>query len=159
MPRVSREQPAGPQPEAEASGASPLEEALASYERQRNEATAETYETTIQFAHLAPPPPEMEPLFAALRDNEEETGRFFGTVNGTVSAADFFAPENIARIVGESRPSHASPSLPSATRAQAGFAADAIALPHLDAHPEGPPPASTRLRVARPIAPATRVRR
>lgn len=85
------------------SGARPLEEALANYERRRNEATAETYETTIQFAHLAPPPPEMEPLFAALRDNREQTDRFFGTVTGTVSAAEFFAPENIARIVGEGR--------------------------------------------------------
>jgi flavin-dependent dehydrogenase len=86
------------------SGARPPAEALASYERRRNEATAETYETTIQFAHLAPPPPEMEPLFAALRDNRQETGRFFGTVTGTVSAAEFFAPENVARIVGERRP-------------------------------------------------------
>lgn len=43
-------------------------------------------------------------LFDALRDNGEETGRFFGTVTGTVSVAKFFAPENIARIVGERRP-------------------------------------------------------
>ncbi|HEX2125918.1 MAG TPA: hypothetical protein VHF45_05085, partial [Thermoleophilaceae bacterium] len=83
------------------SGSSPLPRALAEYERRRNEATAETYETTVQFAHLAPPPPEVEPLFAALRDNEEETGRFFGTVTGTVSAAEFFAPENTTRIVGQ----------------------------------------------------------
>lgn len=85
------------------SGARSLQEALASYERRRNEATAETYATTIRFAHLAPPAPEMEPLFAALRSNREETGRFFGTVTGTVSTAEFFAPENVARIVGEGR--------------------------------------------------------
>ncbi len=78
-----------------------MELALADYERRRNEATAETYETTVQFAHLEPPPPEMQPLFAALRDDPEETGRFFGTVTGTVSAAEFFAPENVARILGE----------------------------------------------------------
>ena len=85
------------------SGQRALAEALASYERRRDEATAETYATTIQFAHLAPPPPEMEPLFAALRGNRKETGRFFGTVTGTVSTAEFFAPENIARIIGERR--------------------------------------------------------
>lgn len=88
------------------SGERPIEGALAEYERRRNEATAETYETTIQFAHLAPPPPEMQSLFAALHDNEEETGRFFGTVTGTVSAAEFFAPENVARIVGAAAQNH-----------------------------------------------------
>jgi flavin-dependent dehydrogenase len=86
------------------SGRQPLEQALADYERRRNEATAETYETTVQFAHLEPPPPEMEPLFAALRNNPHETGRFFGTVTGTVPASEFFAPENIARITGEQAP-------------------------------------------------------
>ena len=85
------------------SGSRPLAQALADYERRRNEATAETYETTVQFAQLEPPPAEMQLLFEALRDDSEETGRFFGTVTGTVSAADFFAPEHVARIVGEPR--------------------------------------------------------
>jgi flavin-dependent dehydrogenase len=85
------------------SASTPLGRALVGYERRRNEATAEAYQTTIQFAQLAPSPPEMEPLFAALQDNQEQTGRFFGTVTGTVSAAEFFAPENIARIVGDVR--------------------------------------------------------
>jgi hypothetical protein len=49
----------------------------------------------------------MQPLLAALRDDPEETGRFFGTITGTVSAAEFFAPENIARIVGERAPAGA----------------------------------------------------
>jgi flavin-dependent dehydrogenase len=91
------------------SGARPMGEALGSYERRRNETTAETYEATVQFAHLAPPPPEMEPLFAALRDNRQETGRFFGTVTGTVPAAEFFAPDNVARIVRERRPERSDP--------------------------------------------------
>jgi 2-polyprenyl-6-methoxyphenol hydroxylase-like FAD-dependent oxidoreductase len=88
-------------------GDEPLELALADYERRRNEATAETYETTIQFAHLEPPPAEMRPLFEALRDNRTETGRFFGTVTGTVSAAEYFDPDNIARIVAEREPDRA----------------------------------------------------
>jgi hypothetical protein len=61
--------------------------------RRRNEASAEIYETTIQFAHLEPPPPEMQPLFEALLNDEYET-RFLGTVTGTFSGAEFFAPEN-----------------------------------------------------------------
>jgi flavin-dependent dehydrogenase len=91
------------------SGRQPLNTALAEYEWRRNEATGETYETTIQFAQLEPPPAEMQPLFEALRDNEEETGRLFGTVTGTVSAAEFYGPENIARIVGESGRERAKP--------------------------------------------------
>jgi flavin-dependent dehydrogenase len=66
----------------------------------RDRATAETYQTTIQFAQLAPPAPELLALLEAVQDNPHETGRFFGTVIGTVSAAEFFAPENIAQITG-----------------------------------------------------------
>ena len=99
------------------SGRQPLERALAEYERRRNEATAATYETTIRFAHLEPPPPEMQPLFAALRDNPQETGRFFGTVTGTVSAAEFFAPANIARILGEPIPDGAETAIGERPRA------------------------------------------
>ena len=42
----------------------------------------------------------MQALFGALRDNPEETSRFFGTLARTVPMADFFAPENVARILG-----------------------------------------------------------
>lgn len=81
-------------------GTQPLAEALAEYERRRNEQALPIYELTHELAGLEPPPPEMRQLFAALRDNEEEAGRFFGTIAGTVPVAEFFAPENLARIVG-----------------------------------------------------------
>jgi hypothetical protein len=38
--------------------------------------------------------------FAALRNDEEQTARFLGTVAGTVVLPEFFDPENIAAIVG-----------------------------------------------------------
>src|SRR5262245_47687963 len=82
------------------SGRRPLEQALAGYERQRNEDALPVYEFTYQLASLAPPAPEMQMLFGALRENQEETNRFFGVMARTVPVADFFAPENIARIVG-----------------------------------------------------------
>ena len=82
------------------SGRRPLEEALAGYERQRNEAALPVYEFTYQLASLAPPAPEMQALFGALRENQEQTNRFFGSMARTVPVAEFFAPENIARIVG-----------------------------------------------------------
>ena len=77
-----------------------LDEALADYERQRNEATIAWYELTLQLASLEPPPPSMQQLFAALRENKTEADRFIGALSGTVPISEFFAPENIRRIVG-----------------------------------------------------------
>lgn len=80
-------------------GARPLEDALAGYERRRNEEVMPIYELTHDFAALEPPPPEMQALFAALREDDEQAGRFLGTVAGTVSIAEFFAPENLERLM------------------------------------------------------------
>lgn len=84
------------------SGERPLEEALVDYERRRNEAVMPMYEYTQQFASLGPPPPEMQQLFAALRNNQEQTNRFFGTLVGTVPIPEFYSPENLRRIIGVS---------------------------------------------------------
>lgn len=81
-------------------GRRPLADALADYERRRNEATLPIYKLTCQFATLQPPPPEMQALFAALRGDQEQTNRFIGTVAGTVPTPDFYAPENLGRILG-----------------------------------------------------------
>jgi 2-polyprenyl-6-methoxyphenol hydroxylase-like FAD-dependent oxidoreductase len=86
------------------SGRRPLAEALAAYEQTRNETTRPLYELTGQFAALQPPPPEMQQLLAALQGNPEQADRFIGTVAGTVPIPEFFAPENIARIMGTNRP-------------------------------------------------------
>ena len=77
-----------------------LADALGDYERVRNETSRGLYELTQEFASLTPPSPEQQELFGALRANPEETNRFFGVVAGTVPAQEFFAPENLARIVG-----------------------------------------------------------
>jgi 2-polyprenyl-6-methoxyphenol hydroxylase-like FAD-dependent oxidoreductase len=80
-------------------GRRPLAEALAAYEQMRNETTRPLYELTGQFAALQPPPPEMQHLLGALRHNQAQADRFIGTVAGTVPIAEFFAPENIERIM------------------------------------------------------------
>jgi hypothetical protein len=41
----------------------------------------------------------MQQLFAALCENQAEINRFFGTIAGTVSIPEFFAPENMQRII------------------------------------------------------------
>jgi flavin-dependent dehydrogenase len=81
-----------------------LDEALADYERVRNEETRGLYELTYEFASLAPPTAEQQALFGALRTSTEDTNRFFGVVAGTVRPDEFFAPENIGRIVGVPMP-------------------------------------------------------
>lgn len=85
------------------SGRQPLEQALAGYERERNQVAFPLFEFTCQLANLAPPPPEMQQLFAALQGNQEQTDRFFGIFAQTVSIPEFFAAENMQKIMGRNR--------------------------------------------------------
>jgi 2-polyprenyl-6-methoxyphenol hydroxylase-like FAD-dependent oxidoreductase len=82
------------------SGQQRIEEALALYEQRRNRAARAMYELTCQRATLAPPTPEALRLRAALQGNQEQINRFTGVIYGTVPVEEFFAPENIARILG-----------------------------------------------------------
>jgi 2-polyprenyl-6-methoxyphenol hydroxylase-like FAD-dependent oxidoreductase len=81
------------------SGRAPLADALERYERRRNELSAHGFQSTIDFAGLQPPPPMMQQLFVALRDRPRDRDRLFGTFAGTVPADEFFAPDNLARIL------------------------------------------------------------
>jgi 2-polyprenyl-6-methoxyphenol hydroxylase-like FAD-dependent oxidoreductase len=81
------------------SGRRAMTDALAGYERKRNQEVMAMFEHTCQLARLAPPTPEMIQLLEALRGDREETGRFLGTVTGTVPIQQFFSPENVGRIV------------------------------------------------------------
>ena len=89
------------------SGRRRLDDALAGYERRRNEAVRPIYEMTYQFAALQPPPPEMQQLMAALRHDQAQADRFFGTIAGTVPIPEFFAPENVGRIMAGAQPAPA----------------------------------------------------
>lgn len=88
------------------SGRTPLEEALARYEQQRNESAIPMYELTVQLASMAPPPPEMQQLFAALQGNQPDTDRFFGMLAGSVPIPEFFSPENMGRIMSQATPTY-----------------------------------------------------
>jgi flavin-dependent dehydrogenase len=85
------------------SGREPLDQALANYEQKRNQAELPYFELTSQFAKLEPPPPEMQQLLAALEHNPEQRSRFFGVLAHTVPVEEFFAPENIQKIVANQR--------------------------------------------------------
>jgi flavin-dependent dehydrogenase len=81
------------------SGRRPMLEALANYHSQRDVASTPIYNFACQLAPFAPPPPDMLQLFAALAHNPAETHRFLGLFAQTVSPIEFFAPDNLQRII------------------------------------------------------------
>lgn len=82
------------------SGRRPMEQAIADYEQKRNEKETPYFELTTQLASLEPPPPEFIQILGALRNNPEQTSRYFGVFAHTVPVAEFFAPDNIGRLLG-----------------------------------------------------------
>jgi 2-polyprenyl-6-methoxyphenol hydroxylase-like FAD-dependent oxidoreductase len=80
-------------------GQQPLEEALADYERRRNEVAKPIYEFICLLATLNPLPVEMQQLLGALQGNQAEIDRFFGVMENTVPITEFFAPQSIGRIM------------------------------------------------------------
>ncbi len=46
----------------------------------------------------------MRQLFDALRHDQEQTNRFFGTIAGTVPIPESFAAENVGRIMAAAAP-------------------------------------------------------
>jgi hypothetical protein len=41
----------------------------------------------------------MQHLFTAMRGNQAAIDRYFATIEGTISPAEFFSPENIGQIM------------------------------------------------------------
>jgi flavin-dependent dehydrogenase len=73
---------------------------LAIYERLRNELSADGFQRSIEFARLQPPPPLMQQLFGALRDGAQaDRDALFGALTGSIPSEQFFAPDNLARIM------------------------------------------------------------
>ncbi len=81
------------------SGAQPLDDALDMYARQRDAHFQPMYDLTCDMAKLEPPSLESTALYDALRDNPFERNRFFGTLGGTVSIHEYYAPQHLQHIV------------------------------------------------------------
>jgi flavin-dependent dehydrogenase len=82
------------------SGRRPLDDALADYASGRDAIVREIYDHTCKVAVL-PEPTEQDYRFRdALRRSQPDVDRFFGVADGTIPPSEFFAPENIARIMG-----------------------------------------------------------
>lgn len=76
-----------------------LDEVLLTYEKGRVAWATPFYELTCELAKFAPPTPDKLELYSALQGNRRDTEAFLGTVSEAVSPTDFFAPDNLARIL------------------------------------------------------------
>lgn len=81
------------------SGRRPAAEALADYERRRNEAAEPLFRHTVETARYQPLDRVTTLVLQALADNDEDRNQFFGVLAGSVSPDKFAAPHNVARIL------------------------------------------------------------
>jgi flavin-dependent dehydrogenase len=84
-------------------GARPFEAAMGEYQSRRDRQVLPMYELTTQFATLEPPPPETQQLMAAMHGNQEAMDGFARVLGGVTSPAEFFAEENVGRILAAAR--------------------------------------------------------
>ena len=80
------------------SGTLPFDIAMNKYQCARDARVKAMYELTCQIATLEPPPPEMQQLFGAIHGNQKAMDGFARMNAGTISPAEFFAPENVDSI-------------------------------------------------------------
>jgi flavin-dependent dehydrogenase len=88
------------------SGAASFDDAMAGYQRSRDEHVLPMFEFTCQLATMAPPPPEAQQLFGAMQGNQKAMDGFAQMNAGTISPVQFFAPENVGAIMGAANAGH-----------------------------------------------------
>jgi flavin-dependent dehydrogenase len=74
-----------------------LDEALAAYERTRDESTRPMFDLTCQLASNDPPSDEEVELFATIANSEDASGDFASVLAGTMPVETFFDPGNLER--------------------------------------------------------------
>jgi 2-polyprenyl-6-methoxyphenol hydroxylase-like FAD-dependent oxidoreductase len=80
-------------------GARPLDEALAAHHAARDARTHAMYDFTTDLASFRPKPGG-EMLFRSIARSQQRIDEFLGVLSGAVPMAEYFAPRNLARIVG-----------------------------------------------------------
>jgi flavin-dependent dehydrogenase len=80
-------------------GARSFEAAMGAHHKARDEHVMPMYEFTCMLAALEPLPPELQALFGAMRGNQPAQDQFAQMNAGTISPAEFMAPENVGRIM------------------------------------------------------------
>ena len=77
------------------------EEGMSDYQKSRDHEAMPIYDFTDEFAMLQPPPPEMQQLIGAMQGNQEAMNQFVSVQAATLPAPEFFAPDNVGRIMAE----------------------------------------------------------
>lgn len=78
-----------------------LEAALTEHTALRDQRVKPLHDFTCELAALAPPPPAMQQLFAALHRNQDATNQFYSAITGSLPLPAFMHPKNIGRIMTE----------------------------------------------------------
>jgi 2-polyprenyl-6-methoxyphenol hydroxylase-like FAD-dependent oxidoreductase len=81
------------------SGVRPFSEAMAEFQAERDLAGTPMFEFTLQVAAPGPPPPEMLALLGAVAGNPADCAAFTRMWAGVLPVPEFFAPENVGRIM------------------------------------------------------------
>jgi 2-polyprenyl-6-methoxyphenol hydroxylase-like FAD-dependent oxidoreductase len=79
--------------------ARPFDEAMSAYQHTRDEHVLPMYEYTTQLASMEPPPAEMLQLIGAMAGNQDAMDQFVSMNATTMSPVEFFAPDNVGRIM------------------------------------------------------------
>lgn len=80
-------------------GERPMHDALADYEKRRNDDAFPRYESTLSGASFSPPSEEFLRLRAALRHADQADIDLFYSAGNTIPRERFFSPENLDRIL------------------------------------------------------------
>jgi 2-polyprenyl-6-methoxyphenol hydroxylase-like FAD-dependent oxidoreductase len=83
------------------SGVRGYDEALSAYQQARDERALPMFGLTCDLAKLEPAPEEMQQLFGAVQTRQELKDDFVSVMAYAKPAPEFFAPENIERIMRE----------------------------------------------------------
>jgi 2-polyprenyl-6-methoxyphenol hydroxylase-like FAD-dependent oxidoreductase len=84
-------------------GARSFDEAMNACQRTRDEHALPMYEFTCQLAALEPPDEGLQQLLAAIQGNQPLMDGFAQSYAGTISPAEFFAPDNVDAIIAASK--------------------------------------------------------
>ena len=80
-------------------GARSFDDALGAYQRARDQRALPMYQFTLNMATLAPPDEPMQQLLGAIHGQQSLMDAFVQSFAGTISPAEFLAPDNVAAII------------------------------------------------------------
>lgn len=81
-----------------------FDEAMTSYQQQRDAHSLPMFDLTCKFATMAPPPPEMQQLLGAAAASRDGQRQFVSMMAGTLPVRSFFSPDAVARIFEAAAP-------------------------------------------------------